>query len=149
MRERLVISKETLLTNDFWDCFRRNFRFQWPFAFQEVYQVDLTTGRFRFSPLFKSHHREISMWQMEQRFFTSFPELSDDIKAAEPIFLGLTAEATLLKGSLHERDLGSLYNTDFDSVNALNLNGIVGFPDHDAPLSAQRLDMFDANFNAL
>ncbi|KFY09443.1 hypothetical protein V491_08170 [Pseudogymnoascus sp. VKM F-3775] len=91
---------------------------------------------------------EISMWQMEQRFLTSFPELSDDVKAAEPIFLGLTAEARLVKGSLHGGDFGSLYNTDFDGVSALDLNGIVGLPD-DASLSAQRLDMFDANFNAL
>jgi hypothetical protein len=109
MRERLVVSPDSLLTNDFWDCFRRDFRFSWPFTLQEAYQVDHATGRFQFSSLFENRHHDISMWQMEERFFTSFPEFIDDMKAVGSDHGEHTAGADYPSGTPYGGELGPSY----------------------------------------
>jgi hypothetical protein len=139
MRERLVVSPESLLTNDFWDCFRRDFRFQWPFPLREMYQVDPTSRRFQFSPLFERRHREISMWQMEERFFGSFPELSDDIKVVQHSSPELLTDMSFLGGSLQGLqggDLDEVYHAGVDGVNTLNINDVFNMSDGEALWSA-------------
>jgi len=90
-----------MLTNDFWDSFRRDFRFQWPFPFREIYQLNAYTSRYTFSTLFQARLLDISMWQMEHSFFASFPELLDDISPAEPLL-----EDFAMEGSAETVDCG-------------------------------------------
>jgi hypothetical protein len=86
------------------------------------------------------------MWQMEPQFFASFPELLDDISATEPEF---TTRPCSLERPLHGCDSSALYNTNFDGVNALDMNNLLNTQDHDVPLSVQQLGMFNTLYNAL
>ncbi|UKZ74729.1 hypothetical protein TrVFT333_002399 [Trichoderma virens FT-333] len=83
MRERLVLSSDFQLTDEFWECFSGHFRFLWPFPFEDIYAIDLSTGYFRFSALFEKQLQELTMWQMEKQFFALFPDFVDDISVAE------------------------------------------------------------------
>ncbi|UKZ48190.1 hypothetical protein TrVGV298_002426 [Trichoderma virens] len=83
MRERLVLSSDFQLTDEFWECFSGHFRFLWPFPFEDIYGIDLSTGYFRFSALFEKRLQELTMWQMEKQFFALFPDFVDDISVAE------------------------------------------------------------------
>ncbi|KAE9367998.1 hypothetical protein N431DRAFT_514683 [Stipitochalara longipes BDJ] len=143
IRERLVVSKQDLLTNDFWDCFRRNFRFQWPLSFREIYQLNPYTSRYAFSALFQGRLRDISMWQMEQQFFAAFPEFLDDISASEPTLSELMIEPGSSEILLQSGAAASAWNNlTFDGVDALDIGNLLNVHDHDVSLSVQRLDTF-------
>ncbi|KAI5867469.1 hypothetical protein GGS23DRAFT_548528 [Durotheca rogersii] len=117
MRERLVLSKANQLTNDFWECFSRNFRFLWPYPFEDIYALDFSTGRFYFSALFEKQLLELTTWQMERQFFLSFPEFGDDIKVAEPHCSEFSVRPCAMQRSFRE-------------VECSEGAGAVGFGDH-------------------
>jgi hypothetical protein len=110
-----------MLTNDFWDSFRRDFRFQWPFPFREIYQPNAYTSGYTFSTLFQARLLDISMWQMEHSFFASFPELLDDISAAEPLL-----EDFVMEGSVETVDSGRPMG-----VEALDMRSFLDVYKHD------------------
>jgi hypothetical protein len=95
LRERLVLSEKRILSDSFWHYFARYFRFHWPYAFTEVYNINLT-GRVQFTGDFLNYLHDIRNWRMDHQFFAAFPELSDDISPAPT----LPPLISLPKGSL-------------------------------------------------
>lgn len=121
MRERLVMSKEYWLTDDFWECFSKYFRFMWPFPFEDMYAVHLCTGRFYFSTLFENQLQDLTTWQMERQFFMLFPELVDDIKVAQPHSSEFSVGPGATQMSFPEQNLRQwVASVGFDQVQAFD-----------------------------
>lgn len=119
MRERLVLSKEYSLTDDFWECFSKHFRFGWPFPFEDMYAVHLCTGRFYFSTLFENQLQDLTTWQMERQFFMLFPELADDIKVAQSHSSEFSVGPGPVQMPFPEQNLGQCVGSvGFDQVQA-------------------------------
>ncbi|ETN37715.1 uncharacterized protein HMPREF1541_07338 [Cyphellophora europaea CBS 101466] len=87
LRERGVMHPETTKSNKFWRELIQGFELHWPYAPEEAYQVDPTTGLYTFSGLYVKHVREIRMWTMSSSFFRSFPTLVEDMVIVPPIYL--------------------------------------------------------------
>ncbi|RMD41175.1 hypothetical protein DV735_g3940, partial [Chaetothyriales sp. CBS 134920] len=79
LRERAVLSEELTRSNKFWTQVIYDFRFHWPYSIADTVWVSPTTGLYEFSPVFNHHVFEIRMWQMDMKFFESFPDTYDDI----------------------------------------------------------------------
>lgn len=52
---------------------------------KEIYHVHSETGLFQYSGMFENYIREIRFWQMDPKFFSTFPELYDDMVYSEPL----------------------------------------------------------------
>jgi hypothetical protein len=80
LRDRFVTSDhDYFATSDFSDYFRRFYKFNWPFAFEDTYIHDIHTNTYRVSPIFQLYHENISYWGVQMPFFKRFPELAQDI----------------------------------------------------------------------
>ena len=66
-------------TSEFSDHYRKHFKFNWPFGFDETYRRDPLTNKYRISPLFERYHRDMRCWSLGKVFFEKFPELLGEI----------------------------------------------------------------------
>ena len=99
LRERLVISDDTILTNAFFDAFARSFQLHWSHGDADTYFIDPSTGEFRFSGIFMNHIHHIHSWRMDYSFFGKYPALYEDIEPVEPVIplVNLAASKSQLK----------------------------------------------------
>lgn len=70
-------------TSDFSVHYRQNFKFNWPFGFDETYMYSPSTRTYRISPLFERYHSDEKSWSMEKLFFQKFPEYIGEIPIHE------------------------------------------------------------------
>jgi hypothetical protein len=68
-----------ILSDKFWNYFVYCFRFHWPHTLSEAYEIDRSSGLFRFSGVYENYIREINMWAMDLKFFSAFPETYEDM----------------------------------------------------------------------
>ena len=80
LRDRLVDGNHNYFaTNDFSEYFRRYYKFNWPFSFEDTYIYDRAANTYRISPIFERYHRNITYWGVQKPFLDRFPELVSDI----------------------------------------------------------------------
>lgn len=81
LRDRLIANDHDYFapTSDFSDSFRRNYKFNWPFPFEDAYVYDRQANTYRISPIFERYHKNIRYWGVQKPFFERFPELVHDI----------------------------------------------------------------------
>lgn len=70
-------------TSEFSVHYRQNFKFNWPFGFDETYRYSPSTGTYRISPLFERYYSDEKSWSMEKLFFQKFPEYIGEIPVHE------------------------------------------------------------------
>jgi len=84
LRDRLVEAHPFYFASgDFSFAYRKSFKFNWPFPFEDTFVEDEMTGAYHISPLFQRYHRDLTNWGMERTFFQRYPELTDDIAPFE------------------------------------------------------------------
>jgi hypothetical protein len=112
--------------NDFAEYFRRYYKFNWPFPFEDAYVYDRAANTYRISPIFERYHRNISYWGVQKPFLERFPELVNDIichneRSPSPMIPGVTriesvpvdttaAMDKMLSGIFTEGELMELFN---------------------------------------
>jgi hypothetical protein len=81
------LDPEVTKSNKFWREIIGLFELHWPYAPEEAFQSDPSTGLFTFSGLYEKHVRDLHMWRMQTDFFKSFPDVFDDIMLITPIYI--------------------------------------------------------------
>jgi hypothetical protein len=66
-------------TSEFSVSYRQNFKFHWPFGFEETYRYSPTTRTYRISPLFERYYADEKSWTLNRLFFEKFPEYIGEI----------------------------------------------------------------------
>jgi len=66
-------------TSEFSVAYRQNFKFHWPFGFDETYRYSPTTRTYRISPLFERYYSDEKSWTLDRLFFERFPEYIGEI----------------------------------------------------------------------
>lgn len=81
LREHLILNQELYLNScDFFSGIISDFRFNWPYRFEDSFVVEVTTGAYRASPLFIQYVRSLDNWTMASPFFKVFPHLREHIR---------------------------------------------------------------------
>lgn len=70
-------------TSEFSVNYRQNFKFHWPFGFDETYRYSPSTRTYRISPLFERYYSDEKSWTLNKLFFEKFPEYIGDIPVHE------------------------------------------------------------------
>jgi len=84
LRDRLVRHHNYYFaTTEFSVQYRLHFKFAWPFAFEDTYNIDPITKEYQISSLFDQYHRDMKCWSLEPEFFEKFPELIGEITVFE------------------------------------------------------------------
>lgn len=87
LRERAVLNPEITKDNKFWREIIGLFQLHWPYAPEQAFEVNPSTGLLSFSGLYEKHVRDLRMWRMQTDFFRSFPGVVDDIMLITPVYL--------------------------------------------------------------
>jgi hypothetical protein len=70
-------------TSEFSVNYRQNFKFHWPFGFDETHKYSPSTNTYRISPLFERYCSDEKSWTLNKEFFKKFPEYIGDIPVHE------------------------------------------------------------------
>jgi hypothetical protein len=103
LRERLILSSGSVLTDRFCDTFAKSFRFHWPDYLGDVCLLNPQTGLLQFSGTFTNHLHEISMWRMDKAFFDAYPETYDDITPTDTVTQFFNFAAVHSRPAIDER----------------------------------------------
>ncbi|KAF2856489.1 hypothetical protein T440DRAFT_484648 [Plenodomus tracheiphilus IPT5] len=80
LRNRLISCQETIFkSGEFSRCYSDYAQFDWPFAFEDTFFLDETTGTYYPSPLFERYHNDLQYWTVNPKFSEKFPEVVADI----------------------------------------------------------------------
>lgn len=60
--------------------YSRYLKFDWPFAFEDAFFFDESTGYHYPSPLFERYHGDLRRWGVKEEFYERFPEMRTDIE---------------------------------------------------------------------
>ncbi|KAJ4988950.1 hypothetical protein SVAN01_05574 [Stagonosporopsis vannaccii] len=80
LRNRLLTEHSSIFrTSMLSRMFQRHFKFDWPYAVEDAFFFDETTGYHRPSPLFERYHGDLKYWKLDEGFYDEYPQLRSDI----------------------------------------------------------------------
>lgn len=83
LREHILFGPRKYATTKFMDNFRNHTRFLWQHNPEDTFVRDKVTGLYSYSPDFAERQADLRSWSMRPDFFSSFPELRQDIPSSD------------------------------------------------------------------